>query len=217
MDEFEIVSPGGPLARSFEELGEGMRRLRTAQGWSRRAVVGRLQRIAERDGALWTLSVSSLQRFERGRGQRPRLAHAAALDEAYAASHWIALSLAGLEGAGWRPWAQADWPRQVQRVAWPLAVHARVWVHVWPSARCVGVEHRFELTWLGCARRSVRVVLAAPGQYWVLDKPRVVGLPHAELIIEEPMHPFHVLAGLGAPARRDVPLVDIGSGRTPDP
>lgn len=201
-----------PLAQSFEELGEGMRRLRSSRGWSRQGIVGRLNEIARREGAGWTLSAASIQRFETGRGQRPRLIHAVALDQAYSANHWILLSLAQLLGPVWQPWAEMDWPRNAHVVAWPSGITGPAWVHVWPSSRSIGLEHTFALTWLGDSRREHRVSLAPEGEYWVFMKPSVAGRQHADLEIVEPEHSFYVLHGLGLPPREDLRQTRVETG-----
>lgn len=212
-DVSDVEEPrSSPLARSYDELGEGMRRLRVSRGWSRQHIVARLDLIRRREGASWTLSAGSVQRFENGHGQRPRLAHASALDEAYEANHWISLSLTQLQGPAWQPWAEVDWPKHAHHVAWPTVLAGRVWVHAWPSTRSVGLEHHFSLVWLGTERRSHRVVLGPGGQYWVFTKPSLAGVPHADLAVIEEQRPFHLLHGLGFPPRNDLEVVEIGSG-----
>lgn len=209
-----LSEPRGPLAGTYEQLGEGMRRLRLARGWSRQEVVARLGRIAQERSEPWALSATSLQRFESGRGQRPRLAHADALDEAYAANQWISLSLAQLSGARWQPWTDLDWPKTTHHVGWPAALSSSVWVHVRPSAHNAGVLHVFLLTWRHDARRQHTAILPAEGEYWVLDKPSYMDARHADLRITELQQPVHVLHGLGSPPRHDIEQVDLSSGWT---
>lgn len=164
-----LVVPPRKVPQTSQELGEGMRALRSVglrslernQHPGKTGIYGYTYRVR--------VSRSALSRYEGG--VLPPLHLAAHLDQLYSADGWIDLGMRSLWRPHWDPWEQSDaWPQRMHFTRWPSRYSGLVWMKVVPASRSVDEDHTVILDW-GPWHREVRLAhLSARGTLLITGK-----------------------------------------------
>ena len=128
----------------------------------------------------------------------PPLAHAAQLDQLYAADGWLETSLQTLLSGTWDPQHEPSaWPARAHFVRWPAAYGGKVWIKVMAADGTTGLDHRVRLEWGPWSREvcvpiSLRGVVITTGK--AVDRD---GVSHTLALTCDRL--VHVVFGVGEP------------------